>query len=327
MRATVETGDGGSGAGVNMDTAVTQRLMDTYARMTGDTNSYVYLAAVQGLTALADALPGWCIPRLVGLFTASSSSSSPAVAAVGLAQAAASDMPPALSLSQRLKIGEAVLLSARRCGETMPKYAHFYVNAFVAASRERATHQKEGAENGASPGRSSAAAVRKTAREKTPPSPLFDQGSCINSSGSSRQQRRDNSGSRKPRRGEESDAHKRVEESMGRTKKATLGGGGGGLQGQEQEELKAPPQARALVLESKERYHFRASCLSNLAEVCQLLRWSLGRFSQDIVDLGVGVLSMETGDSEEATLVRRGAAFLLGRLLRGAGGDVLQVQK
>lgn len=34
---------------------------------------------------------------------------------------------------------------------------------------------------------------------------------------------------------------------------------------------------------------------------------------------------METGDSEEATLARRGAAFLLGRLVRGAGGDVLQV--
>ncbi|CAM9321648.1 unnamed protein product, partial [Ectocarpus fasciculatus] len=79
------------------------------------------------------------------------------------------------------------------------------------------------------------------------------------------------------------------------------------------------------LLESKERYHFRASCLSNLAEVCQLLRWSLGRYSHDIVDLAAGVLSMETGGSEESTLARRGASFLLGRVLRGAGGDVLEM--
>lgn len=87
---------------------------------------------------------------------------------------------------QRLKIGEAVVLSARRCGEAMPKYAHYYVNAFVAAARER-----QGATEGA----------------------------------------------------------------------------------------EGPPAA-ADALEGKERSHFRASCLSNLAEVCQLLRWSLGRFSQ-----------------------------------------------
>lgn len=64
MRTTSERGT------ANMDTAVAQRLLDTYARMTGDGDSYVYLAAVQGLASLADALPGWCIPRLVGLFAA-----------------------------------------------------------------------------------------------------------------------------------------------------------------------------------------------------------------------------------------------------------------
>lgn len=77
-------------------------------------------------------------------------------------------------------------MSARRCGETMPKYAHYYVNAFVAAARER-----QGATEGAE-----------------------------------------------------------------------------------------GPSSSAGALESKERSYFRASCLSNLAEVCQLLRWSLGRFSQ-----------------------------------------------
>lgn len=55
--------------------------------------------------------------------------------------------------------------------------------------------------------------------------------------------------------------------------------------------------------------------------------WLVCFVRQDIVDLGVGVLSMETGGSEEATLARRGAAFLLGRLLRGTEDDLLQVKR
>ena len=275
-RSSSGSGGGGSGggAGVNMDTAVTQRLMDTYARMAGDADSYVYLAAVQGLAALADALPGWCIPRLVALFVASTTSTATTAAttaatatSVATTNATATAVapttgsatatvtssadavelmarpsPPPLPLSQRLKIGEAVVLSARRCGEAMPRYARFYVNAFVAAARERS--DREGEAGGGSGG-------------------------------------------------------------------AVGGAGAIGVHGDS--------------LESRERYHFRASCLSNLAEVCQLLRWSLGRSSLDVVDLGVGILSMETGRSEEAVLARRGAAFLLGRLLKGAGEDVLQV--
>ncbi|CAM9294735.1 unnamed protein product [Scytosiphon promiscuus] len=246
-----------SGARVNMDTVVAQRLMDTYARMAGDGDSYVFLAAVQGLAALADALPGWCIPRLVGIFTATSGSGAKgaygsgadkaagAGKAAAAAAAAASPAAP-LPLSQRLKIGEAVVLSARRCGDAMPKYAHFYVNAFVVAARERSPSRQDTA--GASTGGVEAKGAPSSLSSSSPSS-----------------------------------------------------------------------------LESKERYHFRASCLSNLAEVCQLLRWSLGRFSQDLVGLGVGILSAETGASEEATLARRGASFLLGRVVRGAGEDVLEM--
>ncbi|CAN0240906.1 unnamed protein product [Pylaiella littoralis] len=300
MRATVESGtngsssgsvgDGGGGGRANMDTAVAQRLMDTYARMAGDGDSYVYLAAVQGLAALADALPGWCIPRLVGIFIAASGSSSDSSDPLTNAAAGAAPSAPGLSLSQRLKIGEAVLLSARRCGEAVPKYAHYYVNAFVVAARERSA-----------PSDSSS-------------------GSGMGSSSSSRGGALGGGG-------------------KGRVSTFTDGGGGdggdiGGPDGDVDDEgsrplssssSPPPPPSPSPSLESKERCYFRASCLSNLAEVCQLLRWSLGRFSQDVVDLGVGVLSMETGPSEEATLARRGASFLLGRLLRGAGGDVLRV--
>lgn len=48
---------------------------------------------------------------------------------------------------------------------------------------------------------------------------------------------------------------------------------------------------------------------------------------KDVLDLVAGVLSMETGSSEEARLARRGSAFLLSRVLQGAGGDVLQVNR
>eukprot|EP00752_Nemacystus_decipiens_P002917 g2714.t1 len=287
MRATLDDGAGGSsrggaraGAGgkVTMDATVVQRLMDTFARMAGDGDSYVYLAAVQGLAALADALPGWCIPRLVGVFTAASGPGPVPGASGFVADAEAGAAPPPagaaafrapLPLSQRLKIGEAVLLSARRCGDAMPKYAHLYVNAFVVAARER-----------------------------------LPSGGGSDGTGTSGDRTCSGSGS-----------------SCGGGAPGGEGSGGASTPPGEREAGKGS----ATSLESKERCHFRASCLSNLAEVCQLLQWSLGRFSQDVVDLGVGVLSMETGPSEEATLARRGASFLLGRLLRGAGEDVLQV--
>lgn len=308
-------GGGGGGGRVNMDTAVAQRLMDTFARMAGDGDSYVYLAAVQGLAALADALPGWCIPRLVGIFTAASSGSSSGSSSAGPVTGAAAGAVPSASasasatkqlpLSQRLKIGEAVLLSARRCGEAMPKYARYYINAFVVAARER-----------------------------SPSSGSSGSGRCSSSSNS----RSSSSSSRGGALG--GDERGKVSTFMdggGGGRRGGSGGDGGDTVGANGEignmGLRAPPSTSPPSptppplpsLETKERYYFRASCLSNLAEVCQLLRWSLGRFSQDVVDLGVGVLSMETGPSEEATLARRGAAFLLGRLLRGAGGDVLRV--
>lgn len=269
---------------MDIDTAVLERLMNTYASMTVDADSYVYLAAVQGLAALADALPDWCIPRLVGLFVAS-----PSVGANGVPSPAIATREPArLSLSQRMKIGEAVVLSARRCGEVMPKYAHFFVNAFVTAARER-THEWRGDDDSVSPG----PAMRDTVSaifNKTPD----DVGRHLGSPTSNNQDTQ----------GKEFDERNRRDETA------------------KGEEREGPTEGS---LESKERYHFRASCLSNLAEVCQLLRWSLGRFSQDIVDLAVGVLLMETSSSEEAILARRGAAFLLSRLLRGADSDVLEV--
>lgn len=81
----------------------------------------------------------------------------------------------------------------------------------------------------------------------------------------------------------------------------------------------------------EEEGHFRASCLSGLADVCELLGWSLQRYRSDVVDLAVSVLTHERekgGGSSEArakarTLVRRAAAFLLERLVLGLGSERL----
>jgi hypothetical protein len=57
--------------------------------------------------------------------------------------------------------------------------------------------------------------------------------------------------------------------------------------------------------------HSLHSCLSNLAEVCQLLHWSLKPYAHDIVDVALGVLSLELGNNEESVHLRRAAAYLV----------------
>jgi Required for nuclear transport of RNA pol II C-terminus 1 len=143
-----------------------------------DEESYVYLAAVQGLSVLADAAPLHCIPRLVALFCGTPQPLSPAAATATAASASISAaatsaqqrsnssssksesttstvteaQPPQQqlqqqqhqqqqqqqpTLAQRLKLGEAVMFAARRCGEAMPVYARYFVGAFVVGARER----------------------------------------------------------------------------------------------------------------------------------------------------------------------------------------------
>lgn len=67
------------------------------------------------------------------------------------------------------------------------------------------------------------------------------------------------------------------------------------------------------------------SCLSNLAEVCELLHWSLQPFAQDIADLGLGILALETDASEESTHLRRAAAYLVSHVHRMDHCNCLQM--
>lgn len=76
--------------------------------------------------------------------------------------------------------------------------------------------------------------------------------------------------------------------------------------------------------------NFRASCLSNLAEVCGLLGWSLQRYVEDVCDLGLGILRIETyargqEGQQGRELVRRGAVFLLTRMIAGTEARLLSL--
>eukprot|EP00953_Heterococcus_sp_UTEX-ZZ885_P029134 15494-Heterococcus_DN1.PRE.1 len=250
--------------------ATVDKFMDTYVDMIQDEESYVYLAAVQGLSVLADAAPLHCIPRLVALFCGTPQPLSPAATATATAAANASVSATGSSVSngssaatstataaiplqqqlqqqqhqqqqqqqqqptlaQRLKLGEAVMFAARRCGEAMPVYARYFVGAFVVGARERV-----------------------------------------------------------------SDA--------------------------QQDELSAVSEVGlAVTTATKERIHFRASncsvaysnCLAlQLTSVSTIRLHKVVRspYAHDIVDVALGVLSLELGNNEESVHLRRAAAYLL----------------
>lgn len=84
-----------------------------------DSESYVFLAAVQGLAALADAHPDVAIPALVKALLDSSN-----------------------SLESRIKLSEALLFSAKRCGETLPKYGKLFVYAYLDCIRPPPSQRK-----------------------------------------------------------------------------------------------------------------------------------------------------------------------------------------
>jgi hypothetical protein len=88
------------------------QLMTIFIAHLADAESYVYLAAVQGLAALSDAHPDVAIPLLT-----------------------ANLRDKANSLEARIKLSEALLFTAKRCGETLPKYAKVFVYTYLECIR------------------------------------------------------------------------------------------------------------------------------------------------------------------------------------------------
>lgn len=69
-------------------------------------------------------------------------------------------------------------------------------------------------------------------------------------------------------------------------------------------------------------YLVRASSLSNLAEVCRLLRYSLGPIVSEIVNCADCVLRYDP-----AIEPRRAAALLLRMIIEGGDSEILDVRK
>ncbi|KAJ1934868.1 hypothetical protein GGF37_006211 [Kickxella alabastrina] len=75
-------------------------------------DSYVHLNAVRGLAALADAHAAQFIPRLVDMYAAE---------------------PSAAGLDETLRVGEALVQTVQRAGQTIPQYADALVPPLLAA--------------------------------------------------------------------------------------------------------------------------------------------------------------------------------------------------
>ncbi|GAB9470032.1 Syntaxin-like protein [Globisporangium polare] len=220
-----------------------QELVRIFMKHLEDSESYVFLAAVQGLSTLSDAHPDVAIPLLVS---------------------ALRDRKQ--SLERRIKLSEALLFSAKRCGEMLPKYAKVFVYAYLDCIRP--------------PPRQS---VKEQASKKR-----FQ---LIQEIGS--------------------------EEDDETTAAAAA---------QAAREAEAEERGQGELVEAT----LRASCLSNLAEVCVLLEWSLQPFLVDVMTCVFGILQMElsTNDGhnqQSVVAVRRGAAFLLKYLLQLMGWKVLEL--
>ncbi|CAI5739735.1 unnamed protein product [Peronospora destructor] len=234
-----------------------------------DSESYVFLAAVQGLASLADTHPDVAIPALVK---------------------ALGDLNN--SLESRIKLSEALLFSAKRCGETLPKYGKLFVYAYLDCIRPSSSMKKR---------------MERIQKEASKRVQLVQEVDIDERKVAAREE------------AEYSDNESQSEQEL--LAAATL----------------------------------RASCLSNLAEVCALLQWGLQPYLMDVLTCVFGVIQFELklkakrrsmaagGDviedndqkklrkhleeerQERVVTVRRGAVFVLRYLVELLGWKMLEI--
>ncbi|KAG7400464.1 hypothetical protein PHYBOEH_005492 [Phytophthora boehmeriae] len=234
-----------------------------------DAESYVFLAAVQGLAVLADTHADVAIPVLVKALGDSSN-----------------------DLETRIKLSEALLFSAKRCGEALPKFAKLFVYGYLNCIRPPPSKRRQVERIQAEASRR-VQLIQEVRGAEEPDLPV--------------------------EAGEPKHGHESEEELLAI---ATL----------------------------------RASCLSNLAEVCALLQWGLQPFLLDVLTCVFGVLQMEleieaeqrpylpcasidTKDDgqhnakkhkeeeyqQRVVAVRRGAVFVLRYLVELLGWKILEL--
>eukprot|EP00762_Andalucia_godoyi_P007239 ANDGO_08095.mRNA.1 hypothetical protein len=88
-----------------------------------DEDSYIFLSCIQALSMMGDFFPDLVIPRLCYKF--SHHREEPVAADDEL-----------LPIKRRLKLGESLMLVAMRSGKMLPKYAHFFLSAYLRAVRD-----------------------------------------------------------------------------------------------------------------------------------------------------------------------------------------------
>ncbi|CAM9540580.1 unnamed protein product, partial [Phaeothamnion confervicola] len=310
----------GGGGGVGSDALIAEvgsaeaeeeivgRYMCVFVDMTADEDSYVYLAAVQGLAAMADSWPALCIPRLLAAFVGRLETADGGVVGgdgggggdggegSGVVKGSGAGGARVPTLLQRLKIGEAVMFAARRCGDAMPHYAKHFVNALVLGARQ--------------------SVAETTASPPLPPSLLIAAGVAAAATGSDSTKKEGTSTAVEAGKTEATQQDHRSASSAAFSAAVAPTAAGSGA-------VPAP----SLPVDEQARIAFRQICLSNLCEVCQLLGWSsaLAAAEDAALDKASAAMRWAVGRAEAAAAARRGAAFLLSGLIRGCGGDALPI--
>ncbi|GAK64961.1 uncharacterized protein PAN0_007d3177 [Moesziomyces antarcticus] len=115
----------GGQAVARVDPALVPAILDIFLHAVQDEESYLYLNAVQGLSALASSGGGQTIARLVGIY-------------IGRDDGLASQRLPAREVEKRLRVGEALLQVVQRCADALPAHVDAVVPPLLAKLSDRA---------------------------------------------------------------------------------------------------------------------------------------------------------------------------------------------
>lgn len=107
-----------------VDPALLPAILDIFLHAVQDEESYLYLNAVQGLSALASSGGGQTIASLVGIY-------------IGRDDGLASQGLASREVEKRLRVGEALLQVIQRCGDAMAAHVDTVVPPLLAKLRDR----------------------------------------------------------------------------------------------------------------------------------------------------------------------------------------------
>ncbi|KAF8319706.1 hypothetical protein DL93DRAFT_2053341, partial [Clavulina sp. PMI_390] len=102
-----------SAAATELDPALVPAILDVFMQSVQDEDSFVFLNAVQGLSAMVDRLGRGILVRLMDVYANGESVRNGSMSKT--------------ELDKRLRVGEALVQVVRRCGETLPAYADILV--------------------------------------------------------------------------------------------------------------------------------------------------------------------------------------------------------